>query len=182
LVRGNNGAYWSFLRETGVTDDEIKARKYYNVDWFSERVPRFIPKPSVLYRRVVARCWEPGKADPEKLCYDVLKHVDGNKVFPKLAVYNRRQLKVMEHSSRKRDSMKKNRKALRRLDALDEQLLEESQSNEGEADEGTDETDCLVDDDGVPDANGAAGEEDAGVAEQVENVGATEQGESAGAV
>jgi hypothetical protein len=36
----------------------------------------------------------------------------GNKVFPKLAVYNRRQLKVMEHSSRVRDAMKKYQIAL----------------------------------------------------------------------
>jgi hypothetical protein len=42
------------LRETGMTDEEIQARKYYNVDWFTARVPRFIPKPSVLYRRVRA--------------------------------------------------------------------------------------------------------------------------------
>ncbi len=39
----------ALLRETGITGDEIQARKYYNVDWFTERVPRFIPKPSVLY-------------------------------------------------------------------------------------------------------------------------------------
>ncbi len=50
----------------------------------------------------------PGKVDPERLCYDILKHVDGIKVFPKLAVYNRRQLKVMEHTSRVRDAMKNN--------------------------------------------------------------------------
>jgi hypothetical protein len=31
-----------------MTDDEIKARKYHTVDWFTAQVPRFIPKPSVL--------------------------------------------------------------------------------------------------------------------------------------
>jgi hypothetical protein len=43
------------LKETGsMAVEEIKARKYYNVDWFTDRAPRFIPKPSVLYRRVCA--------------------------------------------------------------------------------------------------------------------------------
>jgi hypothetical protein len=45
------------------------------------------------------------KVDLDKLCYDILKHVDGFKIFPKLAVYNRRQLKVMEHTSRVREAM-----------------------------------------------------------------------------
>jgi hypothetical protein len=39
----------ALLRETGITGNEIQARNYYNVDWFTERVLRFIPKPSVLY-------------------------------------------------------------------------------------------------------------------------------------
>jgi hypothetical protein len=42
------------MEPSKLRDDEIKARKYYNVDWFTECVPRFIPKPRVLYRRVRA--------------------------------------------------------------------------------------------------------------------------------
>jgi hypothetical protein len=99
--------------------------------------------------------------DPEKLCYDILKHVDGKKVFPKLAIYDQRHLQVMEQSSRISDAMKKNQKALKRLGTLNEQLLED-----------TDEAD----------ANGAAGEEDTVAAEQVENAGTVKQGESVGAV
>ncbi len=109
--------------------------------------------------------------DPEKLCYDVLKRVDGKEVFPRLAVYNRRQLKVMEQSSRICDAMKKNQKALKRLETLNQQLLEV-----------TDEADFLVDNDSAQDTNGAAGEEDAVAAEQVENTGTAKQGESIGAV
>jgi hypothetical protein len=37
-----------------------------------------------------------GKSDPEKLCYDLLKHIDGMEVFPKLALHNQGQLKEME--------------------------------------------------------------------------------------
>jgi hypothetical protein len=44
----------ALLRETGIIDDKIKARKYYNDDWFTEHVQRFIPKPIMLYRRVRA--------------------------------------------------------------------------------------------------------------------------------
>jgi hypothetical protein len=113
----------------------------------------------------------PGKVDPEKLCYDILQHIDGKEVFPKLAVYNRRQLKVMEQSSRIRDAMKKNQKALKRLETLNQQLLEV-----------TDEADFLVDNDKAQDANGAEGEGDAVAAEQVENAGTAKQGESIGAV
>jgi hypothetical protein len=40
------------------------------------------------------------KMDTDTLCYDILGHVDGVKVFSKLAVYNRCQLKVVEHTSR----------------------------------------------------------------------------------
>jgi hypothetical protein len=40
--------------ETGMTVEEIEARKYCDVDWFTERVPRFISKPSVLHRRLRA--------------------------------------------------------------------------------------------------------------------------------
>jgi hypothetical protein len=114
-----------------------------------------------------------GKVDPEKLCYDVLQHVDGIKVFPKLAVYNRRQLKVMDHTSRVRDATKNNQKALQRLDELNKQSLTESQSNEGEGDQGTDE---------VQDANGAAGEDDDIAADRFENAGVAEEGEIVGAV
>jgi hypothetical protein len=112
-----------------------------------------------------------GKVDPGKLCYDILKHVDGKEVFPKLAVYKRRLLKVMEQSSRISDAMKQNQKALKRLETLNQQLLEV-----------TDEADFLVDNDKAQDANGAAGEEDAVAADQVENAGTTKQGESIGAV
>ncbi len=44
----------ALLRENGITGDEIQVHKYYNIDWFTERVPRFIPKLSVLYRRIRA--------------------------------------------------------------------------------------------------------------------------------
>ena len=106
----------------------------------------------------------------------LLKHVDGIKVFSKLAVYDRRQLKEMENTSRISDSTKKNQKALQQLDALNKESLEVSQPNEGEGDQGTDGADFLLDEDEVQDANGAAGEEDDVAAEQVENAGAAEQG------
>jgi hypothetical protein len=77
----------------------------------------------------------------------------------------------MEQSSRIRDAVKKNQKALKRLETLNQQLLKV-----------TDEADFLVDNDKAQDANGAAGEEDAVAAEQVESACTTNQGESIGAV
>jgi hypothetical protein len=41
-------------KQATLRDDEIKASKYYTVDWFTERVSRCIPKPRVLYRQVRA--------------------------------------------------------------------------------------------------------------------------------
>jgi hypothetical protein len=46
--------------------------------------------------------------DAEKPCYDVLKQLDGKEDLSKLAVYNGRQLKVMEQSRRILDALKKN--------------------------------------------------------------------------
>jgi hypothetical protein len=48
------GLFRNGNKQATMRDDEIKARKYYNIDWFTERVPRFITKPRVLYRRVRA--------------------------------------------------------------------------------------------------------------------------------
>jgi hypothetical protein len=123
--------------------------------------------------------WKQSFWSPERLCYDVLKHVDGINVFPKLDVYNRRQLKVMVHSSRVSDATKKNQEALQRLDALNKRSLTASQLNEGEGDQGTHEP--VFNNNEVQDANSAAGEEEAVAADRVENTGTAEQGESFGA-
>jgi hypothetical protein len=74
----------------------------------------------------------------------------------------------MEQSSRIRDATKNKEKSLQRLDASNERSLTESQSNEGEGDQGVDE---------VQDANGAAGKDDAVATDRVENTVDAEQGE-----
>ena len=37
-----------------IDDEEIEARKYFNFDWFRQRIPRFVPPPPDHYRRVRA--------------------------------------------------------------------------------------------------------------------------------
>jgi hypothetical protein len=158
------------INELALPDLKLSRDLRYLAEMTGVKVPA-LPwqKDQTILSRLILET--PGKVDPEKLCYDILQHIDGKEVFPKLAVYNRRQLTVMEQSSRICDAMKKNQKALRRLETLNQQLLEV-----------TDEADFLVDNDKAQDANGAAGEEDAVAAEQVENAGTAKQGESIGAV
>jgi hypothetical protein len=67
--------------------------------------------------------------------------------------------------------MKKNQKAQKQLQMLNEQLLED-----------TDEADFLVDYNKAKDANDATSEEDLVAVEQVENAGTAKQGERIGAV
>jgi hypothetical protein len=38
----------------GKTDEDIEAMMYYNFSFFRERVPRVVPPPSILYKRVRA--------------------------------------------------------------------------------------------------------------------------------
>jgi hypothetical protein len=42
------------LRESGLTEDDIAAKQYFNVAFFRERVPRVVLPPSALYWRVRA--------------------------------------------------------------------------------------------------------------------------------
>ena len=42
------------LRKANMSEEEIEAKMYYNIDYFRERVPRVILPPSQLYRRVRA--------------------------------------------------------------------------------------------------------------------------------
>jgi hypothetical protein len=42
------------LKQNGYSDEEIKAREYYNVKWYARRVPRVALPPHKLYHRVRA--------------------------------------------------------------------------------------------------------------------------------
>jgi hypothetical protein len=54
------------LKAEGKTDEDIEAMMYYNFAYFRERVPRVVPPPSILYKRVrkVYELFGPMK-DPE---------------------------------------------------------------------------------------------------------------------
>lgn len=42
------------LKADGLTDEEIKAKEYFEFDYFRKRVPRLVPPPSQHYHRVRA--------------------------------------------------------------------------------------------------------------------------------
>ena len=42
------------LKADGLTDEEIKAKEYFEFDYFRKRVPRLVPPPSQHYHRLRA--------------------------------------------------------------------------------------------------------------------------------
>jgi hypothetical protein len=75
------------INEFALPDLKLSRDLHYLAERTGVKVPAL---PWQKDRKILSRLIleTPGKLDPEKLCYDILKHVDGKEVFPKLAAYN----------------------------------------------------------------------------------------------
>ena len=79
------------------------------------------------------------KVDAEQLCFDILPHVNGKDIWPKLPVYTRIHEKRFQHNVRVRDTVKALASAQLELAAINEETMQAVNDDFGNGDDSHDD-------------------------------------------